>query len=256
MIDAGDPWRWLPVLLAPFVGSFLGTIIVRLPQGETMVLARSRCPHCRRTLAPADLVPLVSWIVRGGRCRTCNARLGLFYPGVEIAATAAALWAVLTVDAGAVWVSCGLGWTLLAIGWIDARHLWIPDRLSLALAAAGLLWAASGDDGRFGAHAIGVAAGLLAFSAVAVAYRRLRGRDGLGFGDAKLLAAGGAWVAWPGLPGIVLIAAVTALAGALAGALLAGRDGQRLRATTRLPFGPFLCLGIWLVWLYGPLLPA
>ena len=118
-------------------------------------------------------------------------------------------------------------------------------------------------------HAAGAAAGFAAFALIGWTYHRLRGREGLGLGDAKLLAAAGAWVSWTGLPGVVLMAAVTALAvafaralvgralagRALAGRALAGRAlaGRALRADTRLALGPYLALGTWLVWLYGPI---
>jgi leader peptidase (prepilin peptidase)/N-methyltransferase len=98
-------------------------------------------------------------------------------------------------------------------------------------------------------HLIGAAAGFAVFAGIAAIYRRLRGREGLGLGDAKLLAALGAWVGWQGLPTIVLYAALAGLLWAIAGAL----RGAPLHARHRIPFGPFLSLAGWLVWLYGPL---
>ncbi|MDJ0971368.1 MAG: prepilin peptidase, partial [Kiloniellales bacterium] len=74
------------LLISPFVGSFLGVLVLRLPRGEGVVAGRSRCPHCRTTLGAVDLVPLLSYLLRGGRCRHCGARLSWLYPGIELAA--------------------------------------------------------------------------------------------------------------------------------------------------------------------------
>jgi leader peptidase (prepilin peptidase)/N-methyltransferase len=101
-------------------------------------------------------------------------------------------------------------------------------------------------------HLIGAAAGFVAFAAVAEIYRRLRGRDGLGLGDAKLLAAAGAWLGWQALAGLVLIAAVIGLAAVLVRSLA----GRPMEPTSRIAFGPALAAAFWIVWLYGPLLPA
>ena len=243
---------WLTLLLAPFIGSFLGVLVTRLPVGEPVALSRSRCPACRRTLAVRDLIPLLSWLVARGRCRHCGASLGWFYPAIEIAALGIAAWAGTVASGPALWASCVLGWTLLALAWIDARHLILPDALTLPLLAAGLAAAALLDGADIADHALGAAVGYGAFWLVAVLYRRLRGRDGLGLGDAKLLAAAGAWVSWQGLPGVVLIAASSGLVAVLAAAAV----GFAPEAARRMPFGPYLCLGLWLIWLYGPLMLA
>src|SRR5215472_5053780 len=207
---------WSAVLISPFIGSFLGVVIRRLPAGKPIVWARSRCEGCGVALSIRDLVPILSWLVSGGRCRVCGRGLGLFYPAVELTALCVALVAV-RLDIGVeVWLDCILGWWLLAF---DPAGL--TDR------------------------ALGAAAGYLALHAVAFIYRRLRGRDGLGEGDAKLLAAAGAWVGASALPQVVLIAA-------LAGLFAAGclhLAGYRLRGTSAMPFGPFLAFATWIVWL-------
>ncbi len=239
----------LAALMAPFVGSFLGLVVARLPAGGRVVLARSACPACDHRLGLADLVPILSWLISRGRCRYCGAGLSTFYPGVELAALLVAVWAASVVSGWVLWASCGLGWTLLTLALIDWRHHLLPDQLTLPLAAAGLVVAYAVRPEGLVDHMAGAAAGFAGFVLVAWLYRRLRAREGLGLGDAKLLAAAGAWVSWVGLPGVVLTAALAALAVALAGTLA----GRGLRADTRLPFGPYLALGTWLVWLYGPL---
>ncbi len=239
---------WLPVVMAPFVGSFLGVLVVRLPAGAPVLIARSACPACHRRLAAIDLVPLLSWLAFRGRCRTCRAPLGLFYPAIELAATAVTLWAALTVPPPLLWPTCGLGWVLLTLAMIDAHTLLLPDPLTLPLIPAGLAVAAWLDL-PLAAALIGAVAGFAAPAAVRWLYFRLCGREGLGLGDAKLLAAAGAWLGWPGLPGVVLIGALAALAFTLVVAAIE----RRLDRTRPIPLGPVLCLGFWLVWLYGPL---
>lgn len=239
----------LPVLAAPFVGSFLGLLIARLPVGAAVVLGRSACLACRHPLGAVDLVPVLSWLVRRGRCRHCGAAISALYPGVELAALGLALWAAALLSGWLLWASCALGWTLLALAAIDWRHQLLPDPLTALLIVAGLAVAYTLGGGALAHHAIGAAAGFAALALIRMAYSALRGREGLGLGDAKLAAAAGAWVSWTGLASVVLIAALAALAVALVGAL----RGAELRPDSRLPFGPYLALGTWLVWLYGPI---
>jgi leader peptidase (prepilin peptidase)/N-methyltransferase len=242
----------LAIIVAPFIGSFLGVLIGRLPEGRPVVLGRSSCESCHRALGPLDLVPIVSYLASGGRCRHCRAPIGRFHLAIELAALVPAIWAATLDDGIRLWADCGLGWCLLALSWIDWRHMILPDVLTLPLVLAGLGVALLLDPDDILDHAVGAVLGYLLFRAVAWAYRRLRGRDGLGEGDAKLLAAAGAWVTWLGLAEVMLIAAVTGLVIALAGAL---RD-QKLDAQMAIPFGPCLAFATWVVWLYGPLLFA
>jgi leader peptidase (prepilin peptidase)/N-methyltransferase len=242
----------LPVLVSPFIGSFLGVLIQRLPAGRDVVAARSRCDACGHRLGPADMVPLVSYLAARGRCRHCGAGIGAFHLWIELTALAVAVWATTadaqTADRGmGLWADCVLGWTLLALAWIDLRHMILPDVLTLPLVLAGLSWALIADPDRIVDHAAGAAVGWLLFWGVSRLYRLLRGRDGLGEGDAKLLAASGAWVTWAGLGPVMLIAALSGLGWALANRL----RGAEAIATTAIPFGPPLALATWVVWLYG-----
>ena len=244
---------WAPIVVAPFIGSFLGVLILRLPEGESVIWGRSRCPACRRRLDHTDLVPVISWLAARGRCRSCSARVSLFYPGIEIAATGVALWAAGTVPAGGVlWATCILGWTLLTLAVLDWQHLILPDPLTLPLLVLGLVIAGLSDEVALVDHLIGAAAGVTSFFLIADLYRRMRGREGLGAGDAKLFGAAGAWVSWVGLPGVSIWASATALCAVLARAA----SGTAVSATEQIPLGTFLCLGIWLVWLYGPIVLA
>lgn len=245
-----EGWAW-PLLAAPFVGSFLGVLIRRLPRGEPVVLARSRCERCGHALGPAELVPLVGYALLRGRCRRCRERIGAFHPAVELAAAAVALWAALAApDPATLWADCALGWTLLTLAWIDGGHMRLPDALTLPLVPAGLLATLWLDPDGAMDHAVAAASGYAGFRAVERLYRRLRDRDGLGQGDAKLAAAAGAWVGLDGLGPVVLIAASAGLAvGVLRAARRPGTPEGVLR--TPIPFGPCLAAAIWVVRLYG-----
>jgi leader peptidase (prepilin peptidase) / N-methyltransferase len=237
---------WVALVVAPFIGSFLGVLIRRLPRGRPVLLARSACDSCGATLAPVDLVPLASFLAQRGRCRRCGAPIGWFHPAIELAALAVAFSAWSVAGGAQLWVDCLLGYTLLALAWIDVEHGILPDVLTLPLLLAGLALAWLADPASALDCAIGAALGYLLFRAVALIYHRLRGREGLGEGDAKLLAAGGAWLGWQQLGSVVLVAALLGLAAALL-ARLAGRPLDRASA---IAFGPFLALAVWLIRLH------
>jgi leader peptidase (prepilin peptidase)/N-methyltransferase len=223
-------------------------LAARLPEGRAVVWARSICPHCGQTLGWRELVPVLSWLLQRGACRACGRDLSWAYPAIELAAVAVAVWSLAVTPGWLAWASAGLGWSLLLMSVIDVRHLMLPDELTLPLIPAGLAVAWAVDPERLPHHVAGVLAGFLLVVVLRWAYGRVRGREGIGLGDAKLLAAAGAWVSWQALPGLVLISAGAALAGHVVWSLARGRwDLSR-----EFPFGPFLAAGLWLTWLYGP----
>ncbi len=232
---------------SPIIGSFLAAAAQRLPDdARGLLLGRSRCDHCRQPLTARDLVPIVSWLALRGRCRHCGAAIDRMHPVIELAAIGVAVLALAVGDAAAMPATCLLGWWLLLLGAIDRRTGLLPDMLTLPLVAAGLLEGLVTMDGAPPIDRVaGAAAGYAVFAGLAFAYRRLRGRDGLGLGDAKLLAAGGAWLGWQALPGVILVGA----GGALAAALILQRGG--LTRHTAIAFGPWLALGIWAMRLLG-----
>ncbi len=239
-----------PVLIAvaPFVGSFLGVLVQRIEDGRPIVFGRSECDSCHHRLAPRDLVPLLSWMALRGRCRFCGARLGWFYPAIELAAVVPVVWAAFVVSGWWLLAASALGWLLLALATIDWRIYRLPDVLTAALFVLGLdatAWLAPWD---LTDHLLGAVIGLTVFVLFGFAYRALRHRDGVGLGDAKLLGALGMWVGWQGLPEIVLAASLFALLAVLAQAFV----GRSISATTRVPLGTFLAAAGWLIWLYGP----
>lgn len=238
----------LPLLLAPFIGSFLAVLIRRLPAGRPIALARSACESCATPLAPWDMVPLLSHILLRGRCRTCHARIAAQHWHVELAACAVALWAALAAPTPQqLWLDCAFGWTLLALAWIDYESLRLPDALTLPLIPAGLLATSWLQPDLTTDHALAAALAYSFLRLVALAYRHLRHREGLGQGDAKLLAALAAWTGLEALPQILLLAALLGLAAALTLRL----RGRPLSATTQIPFGPCLALAGWIIRLHS-----
>jgi leader peptidase (prepilin peptidase)/N-methyltransferase len=242
------------ILAAPFVGSFLGVLICRLPQGRSVIWGRSHCDACGVSLGLPEIVPIVGSFLAGGRCRSCGAPIPRLYLLVELAATGIALWSVLVVPGWLAWISCGLGWTLLALAIIDVRHFLLPDELTLPLIVAGLAVAWLLEPARLPAHLLGAVLGFAFVALVALAYRAARGREGIGWGDAKLLAAGGAWLSWEALASLVLMAALVGLVLLL----VSGKLRSAADMTRPVPFGALLAAAIWFQWLYGTvvLLPS
>jgi len=234
------------VAVSPIIGSFLAAAAHRLPDDvRGLLVGRSRCDHCLQPLALRDLVPVLSWVGLRGRCRACGGVIDPAHPVIELAAIGIAL-AALAGDAALMPGACLLGWGLLLLGAIDRRTGLLPDMLTLPLVVAGLLAGLFEPGAPLADRAIGAALGYLMFAGLAFAYRRLRGRDGLGLGDAKLLAAGGAWLGWQALPWVILVGAGAALV-----VTLISTRGQVARHTA-IAFGPWLALGIWVMRLIGP----
>ena len=240
--------NWVPVVLAPFIGSFGFALALRYPDFGGFVAGRSVCPTCRHQLAARDLVPVVSWLLLRGRCRYCAAAIGWHYPAAELGAAILALWATTVFSGWLLWATSALGWALLALSIIDLRTYRLPDLLTVPILAAGLGVAAIAEPETIFDHLLGAAAGYAALAGIGWLYRAARGRDGLGCGDAKLLAAGGAWLSWQALPVVVLIAATLAL---LVTGLSQVAQKRSISADMLVPFGPYLAAAIWLVWIYG-----
>lgn len=171
------------------------------------------------------------------------------YGLMALGAAGLGVWAALAQPTPlAAVLTALLGWQLLLISVIDAEHFRLPDQLTLPLLATGGLAAVLLDHTAPLDALVGAAAGFASLWLLAFAYRRLRGREGLGDGDPFLLAAGGAWVGWIGLPGVLLWASAAGLSLVAARVLV----GKKVSAADRLPFGPCLAVGIWLTWLLGP----
>lgn len=229
----------LAFVVGTAIGSFIGVIADRWPRREGVALGRSRCRSCGTVLGAGELVPLASFLAQGGRCRHCRAPIPADLVLAELGGGLVAVLA-LAVSSGPAMLLllAGFGWALLLLGLLDARHFWLPNALTLPLCAAGLAsgwwlpWPTLEDRG------LGAIAGFLALEAVRIGYRHLRGREGLGAGDARLMAALGAWLGIAALPWVLLGAAMAGLAGAG----LAMAAGRSVTAATRLPLGTALAL--------------
>jgi leader peptidase (prepilin peptidase)/N-methyltransferase len=232
-------------LLGAIVGSFLATILIRWPQGRSVLAGHSRCDACDTALAPRELVPLLSCAVQRGRCLRCGAAIDPRHLAVELAAAAIGIVAILAHPLPLAAVTALLGWWLLLVAALDLEHHWLPDRLTLPLIPLGLAAAWAGFGPPLAERALGAAFGWAALFLIGWAYRRLRGRDGMGGGDPRLMAAIGAWAGiWP-LPAILLGAGLIGLAAVAAMRL----RGEAVTAASRLPLGTLLALAAWPVWL-------
>ena len=252
------------------VGSFLNVVIHRLPRmmesdwatqcaelrgepppsGERLTLAtpRSRCPGCGHAIAAWENVPIVSYLVLGGKCRHCRTRISLRYPLVE------GLTGLLFAYAG--W-RLGIGWqaagalmfvaACIALAFIDFDTQLLPDDITLPLLWAGLAFNLTGTFAGLASAVVGAMAGYLSLWSVYWLFKLVTGKEGMGYGDFKLLAALGAWLGWQMLPAIVLL---SSLVGALVGLALivVARRGRHVP----IPFGPYLAAAGLIALLWGP----
>ncbi|MFN4226403.1 MAG: prepilin peptidase [Hyphomonas sp.] len=243
----------ITLILAGFlIGSAIDAAADRFAREEAWVMPRSRCRACARQLAWYELIPLVSWAFSMGRCRTCRAPIGWSAPATEITGALIAAAAVVFAPGGLVLFTCGFGWLLLALAAIDFRTYLLPDALNAAVLALGAAMVALTRPEAWMLHAAGAVTGFGLLWSVEVLYRRLRGRDGLGRGDAKLLGAIGAWVGVTGIPPVLLIASLT---GIMAVLVLSLRTSAPLSGQSAIAFGPWIALGGFTVWLFQPLFP-
>ncbi len=280
-------------LLGLAFGSFLNVCLTRWPEGESIVHPRSHCRHCTHTLSWWENIPLISWLTLRGRCRNCHTWISWRYPLVELAV--AVLWAYsiwqsmpdilfphmftfyLYDSIVSVIEAMILSWLLVALAVLDAEQLWLPDQITLPGIVLGCLinlarlamlstfplpigviginreigWAAA-------KYVLGIfaAAGLILL--IRWLYWLIRHREGIGLGDAKLMALLAAWL---GLPGALLAFALGIVLGALTALVLlaipSARSGSERWSLTKLPLGTFLCIGGIISSLWGqPILAA
>jgi len=232
------------------VGSFLNVVIHRVPLARSIVFPGSHCPQCGAPIRAFDNVPVVSWLILGGKCRACRGPISPRYPAIELAngflwlAGARAALGPVDFAAAAVFSSA-----CVALVFIDFDWQILPDAITLPLTAAGLAF--SFFSPRLGGRdsLAGVAAGGLSLWLVAFIYEKATGREGMGLGDVKMLAAIGAFT---GVAGVVTTVLFASLAGSVVGLVLIAVKGSGWK--TRLPFGVFLGIaGIVSYWAAVPL---
>ena len=249
-------------LLGLLVGSFLNVVIHRLPlmmergwriesadllgveidatPEITLSTPRSRCPACGHQIRWYENMPVASWLWLHGKCSACKSPISMRYPAIEV--LTAVLFGVVGIHFGAhpttlLW--CGFAAAIVALAFIDLDTTFLPDALTLPLMWAGIVSAAFGwIPVTLAASVGGAVAGYLSLWFVFHAYRLIRGKEGMGAGDFKLLAALGAWMGWQAIPSIILLASAV---GAVVGiALIAFRQHDR---EVPIPFGPYLAGG-------------
>ncbi|MBE7927339.1 prepilin peptidase [Pseudomonas saudiphocaensis] len=263
------------LVLGLLVGSFLNVLIYRLPvmmQREwraqareflelpvdsdgapfNLLLPHSRCPHCNHQIRAWENIPLVSWLALRGKCSACKAPISKRYPLVELACGVLSGYIAwhfgFTWQAGAMLL---LTWGLLAMSMIDVDHQLLPDSLVLPLLWLGLIvnsfsLFASLEDALWGA-----VAGYLSLWSVYWLFKLVTGKEGMGYGDFKLLAMLGAWGGWQVLPLTILLSSVV---GAVLGTIMLRM--QKAESSTPIPFGPYLAIAGWIALLWGEQITA
>ena len=256
------PWLLITaaVLLGLVVGSFLNVVIHRLPRmleqgwraecaelngdplpsGETfnLVLPRSRCPHCGHQIRAIENVPVLSYLALRGRCAACKASISPRYPVVEALAGVLAGYVAWRFGASAAAAGAMIFvWTMIALAFIDLDTFYLPDNLTLPLLWTGLLFNIGATFTDLTSAVIGAAAGYLVLWTVFWAYKLATGKEGMGYGDFKLLAAIGAWLGWKMLPLVILLSSFVGAVIGIALIVLA-RRGRNVP----IPFGPYLAL--------------
>lgn len=237
-------WAALYGVAGAIVGSFVAALVLRWLDDRSVLTGRSACDACGRTLRVWELVPVLSALWLRGRCARCGARIDPVHGRIE------GLAALIGVAAGWVagpdgWTGALFGWSLLALGALDALALWLPDRLTLWLAGTGMMTGALGFGPSFGERMLGGVIGFGLLWAIAAGYRRWRGREGLGGGDAKLLGAIGLWLGWRMLPGVLLAACLIGLGWVAVRHVL----GRRIAGDDMVPLGTLLALAAYPAWL-------
>jgi leader peptidase (prepilin peptidase)/N-methyltransferase len=227
-------------------GSFIATLVIRWPQDRSVLNGRSHCDACDAVLGSRDLFPLLSAAVSRGRCRHCAAPIDPRHWQIELAALGIGAISGLVVPGLTGLAGAVFGWLLLALAALDIAEFWLPDRLTLTLALTGIVAGLSGIEPSLTDRLIGGGVGFAALWLVGFAYRRLRGREGLGGGDPKLFGAIGLWLGWRMLPPVLLLAALTGLVFALVGMV----RGNAARLDDRMPFGALLAIAAYPAWLF------
>jgi leader peptidase (prepilin peptidase)/N-methyltransferase len=231
---------FLLVLFGGCVGSFLNVLILRIPKGEEFVKTPSHCMTCGHSLSWYELIPVVSWLVQGGKCRSCGVKLSAQYPMVE--AANALCWLVTGILFKGDWVTvalyCGLASMLIALSVIDWRIFIIPNGMNLVIFLLGVVRVVTDSD-----NWLTYVIGMVSVGGVFLLLHILTGGNGLGMGDVKMVAAAGLLL---GLPKMIL----AILVGSVAGILIHSRR-MKHGADRKLAFGPYLAGGIWFATLFG-----
>lgn len=257
------------VLFGLLVGSFLNVVILRLPKmleqswrqqshemleldapdeaQITLSKPNSTCPSCQHAIKPWENIPVISYLFLKGKCSQCQHPISIRYPIIE--AVTALLTVIISVQFGPNYLSLaliGFTWALICLTMIDADTQLLPDNITLPLLWAGLIVNYFGLITTLEASLWGAIWGYLALWAVYQAFKLLTGKEGMGYGDFKLLAALGAWLGWQVLPLIILL---SSLVGAVIGVAMIALRGKDKNVP--MPFGPYLAIAGWIAMMWG-----
>lgn len=244
MINA--PTLVLAGILGLAVGSFLNVCIYRLPRRASLVHPGSRCPSCGRDLSWLDNIPVVSWLVLRGRCRQCGAAISAQYPVIEIVTAVLAVTIVAWTAPGPLLASrLVFATTLIVLFMIDLEHQILPNSITLPGIGIGFLCSLMAPPGPLDS-VLGILLGGGVLYVIAAGYYMLRGEEGMGMGDVKMLAMIGAFLGWRA---VLLTLVLASFAGAVVGAALVATSRGGMRYA--LPFGTFLAMGALIAMLAG-----
>lgn len=264
------------VILGLVIGSFLNVVIHRLPkmmerdweeqckefianqndvvsshppkQGPfNLMVPRSRCPHCGHQIKSWENIPVISYLMLGGKCSGCKAKISARYPIIEI--TTAVLSAAVIFYIGINWNSLAalaFTWSLIALTMIDFDTYLLPDDITLPLMWLGLIVNSFNSFTDLPSALWGAIAGYLSLWSVYKLFKLLTGKEGMGYGDFKLLAALGAWMGWQMLPQIILLSSLVGAVIGISLIVIRGRDKN-----IPIPFGPYLAIAGWIAFVWG-----
>jgi leader peptidase (prepilin peptidase)/N-methyltransferase len=279
MQDVLNQTPWLLAIglltLGMVVGSFLNVVIYRLPvmmqsqwQREccellaledkqsagkfNLATPNSHCPSCKQAIRPWQNIPVLSYLLLAGKCQNCKVHISIRYPVIELLTGVLSLVPIIVFDASAsLWGAMILTWALITLTMIDIDHQLLPDDITLPLLWLGIAFNFSGTYVSLQASVLGAMVGYLSLWSVYWLFKLLTGKEGMGYGDFKLLAALGAWLGWQAIPLIILL---SSLVGAIVGLALivVKRRGRDIP----IPFGPYLAVAGWVSLLWGDQLTA
>ncbi len=236
----------LAALFGLAVGSFLNVCIYRLPRGQSLVRPASRCPRCGRPLHWFDNIPILSWLALRGRCRQCRESISIRYPLIELVTALSSVAIVAITPPGPLLASrLALAMTLVVLFMIDLEHHILPNAITLPGIVVGILFSLVAPPGIVAATA-GAVLGAGILYAIAAGYYLLRGEEGMGMGDVKMLAMIGAFLGWRG---VLLTLVLSSFVGAIVGVGLIAFSRGTMRYA--LPFGTFLALGAFVTMFWG-----